>query len=226
MGESMARRFIFVVIAAALLSPASVAQMRPGFRGSARGARGFGTSFGGHHRDAFARGYFVGDTAFFYDDYPFGPAMPEPAPPQFVVMQSPAAPPARIASLLIELQGNRYVRYGGSAPSAEATAAAREIRALEGAPRPAITPSHVAQRDLPPTVLVYRDGHREEVADYAIVGRIMYAHNSNNDDREASYGMKNIQLSALDISATMRTNREKGVNFALPAAPNEVVTRP
>jgi hypothetical protein len=85
----------------------------------------------------------------------------------------------------------------------------------------------VASADLSPTVLVYRDGHREEVADYAIVGRIMYAHRSDGaGESDASYGMKNIQLSALDIPATMRANRENGLNFALPSAPNEVVTRP
>jgi hypothetical protein len=222
----MARRFISVLIAAALFSPLADAQLRGGFHGSGRGGHGFGTPFGVHHRDGFARGYFAGDTAFFYDDYPFAPAMPEPS--QFVVTQSPSAVeerPIRTASLLIELQGNRYVRYGGMARSGEADGSVREVagpRASSG-----VSPVRVASADLSPTVLVYRDGHREEVADYAIVGRVMYAHSSGGvSESDVSYGMKNIQLSALDIPATMRANRENGLNFALPSAPNEVVTRP
>jgi hypothetical protein len=227
----MARKFIFVVMAAALLSPACVAQMRGGFRGSARGARGFGGSFRGRQRDALARGYFVGDTAFLYDDYPFGPAMPETAPPQFVLMQAPAAaeaPSVKIASLLIELQGDRYVRYGGVTRPAQPDAGTRGVSTLETTSRPTITPSQIARQDLPPTVLVFRDGHREEVADYAIVGRVIYAHRagaSGNDDQNG-YGLNNIQVSALDVPSTVRTNRQNRVNFVLPAGPNQVVTRP
>jgi hypothetical protein len=224
----MGRRFISVLIAAALLSAASTAQLRGGFRGSGRGGHGFGAPLGGHHRDGFARGYFAGDTAFFYDDYPFASAMPEPS--QFVVTQSPSAveeKPIRAASLLIELQGNRYVRYGGMARSGEADGSVREIAATGTTPGSTAGTTHVAPPNLPPTVLVYRDGHRESVVDYAIVGRIMYAHSSGGaSDIDTSYGMKNIQLSALDIPATMRANRENGLNFALPSAPNEIVTRP
>jgi hypothetical protein len=223
----MARRFIFVMMAMAILSSVCSAQLRGGFHGSARRARGFGGSFGGHHRDAFARGYFLGDTAFLYDDYPFGTAMPEPAPSQLVLLQSPGAadvPTTRIASLLIELEGDRYVRYGGIAGAAQPDAGTRGISALETTSHPTKTPSQIAQQPLPPTVLIYRDGHHEEVADYAIVGRVIYAHRAN--DEQTEYGLNNIQTSALDLPATVRANREHGVSFVLPAGPNEVVTRP
>ena len=98
-------------------------------------------------------------------------------------------------------------------------------------PRPETTagPGTQAQTtaaDLAPTVLVYRDGHREEVPDYVIVGRVIYAHTNRDRDSEGDYDMTNIQLSALDIPATMRANRENGVRFVLPAGPNEVITRP
>jgi hypothetical protein len=227
----MARRFIFVVIAAALLSPACMAQMRGGFRGSARGGRGFGGSFRGHQHDAFARGYFVGDTAFLYDDYPFGPAMPESEAPQFVLMQAPVAaevPSVKIASLLIELQGDRYVRYGGVARQPQSDSGTRGVSTLETTSPPTITLPRTARQDLPRTVLIFRDGHREEVADYAIVGRVIYAHRAgaNGSDDQNGYGLNNIQVSALDVPATVRTNRENGVNFALPDGPNQVVTRP
>jgi hypothetical protein len=224
----MAHRFIFVLIAAALLSPVAGAQMRGGSRGSARGARDFGGSFGGHRRDAFARGYFVGDTAFLYDDYPFGPAVPEPAPSQSV-LQSPGVadvPTTKIVSLLIELQGDHYVRYGGVARPAQPDAGTSRVSALETTSRPTITASHVLQRDLRPTVLVYRDGHREEVADYVIVGRVIYAHKARVDDDLLAYGLNNIQVSMLDLSATLKANRENGVSFVLPDGQNQVITRP
>ena len=235
----MARRFILALLVAAVLTPLSMAQMRAqmrgSFHGSARGARGFRSSFiGHHHRSAIASGYFLADTPFFYDDYPFEPAMPEPSSPQVVVVQAPAAadtpPPAKAAPLLIELQGNRYVRYGGVAQSLRNDAPdfgtpERSVSASSGTRTQAITGPAFANRplaDLPPAVLVYRDGHREEVADYAIVGRVIYAHNNE----QGGYGMKNIEVSGLDIPATISTNRENGVNFVLPAGPNEVVTRP
>jgi hypothetical protein len=37
---------------------------------------------------------------------------------------------------------------------------------------------------------------------------------------------KKIQIADLDVPATMRINQERGVKFALPTSPNEVVMRP
>lgn len=222
----MARRLILVVIAAALLSRVANAQMRGGSRGFARGAYRYTGSR--HNRDAYARGYFVGDTPFLYDDYPFGSATPEPTLPQLVLQSMGAAdvPSAKIAPLLIELQGDRYVRYGGVARPAQPDAGTRGVSTFEATSRSTIARSQIVQQDLPPTVLVYRDSHREEVADYAIVGRVIYVHRAGVDDGQPEYGLKSIQVSALDISATVKVNRESGVSFVLPAGPNQVVTRP
>jgi hypothetical protein len=204
--------------------------MRGGYHGA---GRAMGSSFGrsslgqstfGRHRNNVPRGYFVGDSAFLWDDYPFGSATPEYTPP-YLVMQAPAtaeAAPPKVASLLIELQGDRYVRYGGVARSEDADVRSREAAVLASS-RPEIT---VAGPNLAATVLVYRDGQREEVADYAIVGRTMYAHRSGKNDGQMAYGLADIQLSALDIAATTAANRANGVNFVLPTAANQVVTRP
>jgi len=233
---TMARGFILGLIATALIVPVSMAQMRGGgFRGPGRSGYGFGRSYRGHHQNSFgnslAGDYFLGNTPFLFDDYPFGydgypvaPAAPEGATPQVVVIQPPPAVDAPIPKtppLLIELQGGRYVRYGGAAQSAEREAPAPASTAAEAGGKSA---SNSEEYDLPPTVLVYRDGHREEVADYAIVGRVMYAHRTS--DGQGEYGLNNIQLSALDIPATMRANRQNGVSFVLPSGPNQVVTRP
>nr|AYC79477.1 hypothetical protein [uncultured bacterium] len=118
---------------------------------------------------------------------------------------------------MIELQGNRYVRFGGRQRSADrGTSAPPDFAASQANPQS--TPS-----ELPPTILVFRDGHREEVPQYAIVGSTIYA---NGDYWQSGHWTKDIQLSALNIPATVQANHENGVRFILPSAPNEVVTRP
>ena len=186
--------------------------------GSSRSAAGHGAGFSSHSRSHaargdLARGYFVGDTPYFYEDYPFEQAVAAPVAPQLIVMQTPADahPEPKAQPLLIELQGDRYVRYGGVGQSSERSAPARKT---------AIVPDTETA-----TVLIYRDGRREQVPDYAIVGPVLYARTVSNDGSNG-YAMKNIQLSALDIAATTKANRENGVAFVLPAGPNEVVTRP
>lgn len=220
------RRIIFAALGAVLAAmflPAATAQMRGGFRAPSRGGRAFG-SFGGHRRDSVPRGYFLGDTAFLYDDYPFAPAVPEDAPPQFGMLQKLPVEvvPPKIPSLLIELEGDQYVRYGGAAESSHRQVPAKQAAASK--PSTGRDVSSLAGYDLPPTVLVFRDGHREEVADYAIVGTVMYAHQSG--DQPIGGGLDHIQISALDLPATRSANRENGVSFVLPAGPNEIVTRP
>jgi len=74
------------------------------------------------------------------------------------------------------------------------------------------TPAHapVAQEEqLPVTTLVYRDGHKSELRNYAIVG-------SNLIDLTKSSLLKKIPLASLDLEATRRENEENGVDFHLP----------
>ena len=61
----------------------------------------------------------------------------------------------------------------------------------------------------PKTVLVFRDGHQLEIANYAIVGGTLY---------DLSEGRtKKVQLAELDLPATVKQNDDRGVNFQLPA---------
>jgi hypothetical protein len=61
----------------------------------------------------------------------------------------------------------------------------------------------------PKTVLVFKDGHELEVANYAIVGTTLY---------DLSQGLtKKVSLAELDLAATMKQNDNRGVNFQLPA---------
>jgi hypothetical protein len=191
------------------------------------GHSGFGhsvnVSFGRRpYSHSYDRGaIFLGDP--FYGDYPVAPVT---IPPQYVVTQPTttieAAPEAKSEPLMIELQGNRYVRFGGTQQSAGQGMNSAPDYAGGQANSLAIT-QRPAQRELAPTVLIFRDGHREQIPEYAIVGSTLYA---TGNYWQSGQWTKNIQLSALDIPATIQANHASGVNFMLPSAQNEVVTRP
>jgi len=207
---------ITALLGAAVFAPISIAQMR----GSGFG-RGVNVSFTGRpHSHSFGPGaIFLGDP--FYADYPVAPLT---IPPQYVLVQpTPAidtAPEIKSEPLMIELQDNRYVRYGGKQQLAERGANSPPDYVEADAKSPSL---QQAQPELPPTVLIYRDGHREQVPGYAIVGNTLYA---NGDYWQSGHWTKNIELSALNIPATVTANHDNGVKFVLPSAPNDVVTRP
>jgi hypothetical protein len=57
-------------------------------------------------------------------------------------------------------------------------------------------------------VLVFRDGHKQEVRNYAIVGQMLWDFGAN--------GTHKIPLSDLDLDTTRKLNDERGVDFVLP----------
>jgi hypothetical protein len=63
--------------------------------------------------------------------------------------------------------------------------------------------------DQPQTVLVFKDGHQQEVANYAIVGATLY-------DLSDGHTRK-VGLGDLDLTATVKQNDDRGVDFKLPA---------
>jgi hypothetical protein len=62
----------------------------------------------------------------------------------------------------------------------------------------------------PSTLLIFKDGHQQEVSNYAIVGGTLY---DLSDGRS-----KKVQLTDLDLSATVKQNDERGVEFQVPQA--------
>jgi hypothetical protein len=210
-------RWLICALLATALAPCAVSQVRGG--GFGRGA-----GFAGHRSRGFGRSaVFFGDP-FFYTDYPSGSLTPE-MPPSPIFLQRPAAAPEPTReSLLIELQGNRYVRFSGDEQSDRAESAesvtTRSARTLAGS---SPIPVAMAARELPPALLIFRDGHQEQVQDYVIAGGTLYA---RGDYWQSGSWRKDIQLSALDIPATLTANQNRGVKFVLPSGPNEVVTRP
>ena len=59
------------------------------------------------------------------------------------------------------------------------------------------------------TTLIFRDGHKQTIGNYAIVGPTLWI----LDEQQA----KKIPLAQLDIPATRKTNEDHGVDFGLPA---------
>jgi hypothetical protein len=78
--------------------------------------------------------------------------------------------------------------------------------------RSAPPPPHQEERTeaAPATVLVFRDEHKQEVQNYAIVGQTLWNFNPQHTQK--------IPLSELDIPATTKANDERGVDFHLPVA--------
>ncbi len=60
----------------------------------------------------------------------------------------------------------------------------------------------------PPTTLVFRDQHKQEIQNYAIVGRTLWSFAPQRTEK--------IPLSDLDIPATTKVNDDRGVSFRLP----------
>ncbi len=117
--------------------------------------------------------------------------------------------------------GGPYLYSGppqGSAPPAEQTlhiivdtAPTRSVpkeQIAEEQTKPA-TPPPPPQEVKPgaPTVLVFRDGHTQEVTNYAIMGPTVYVFDKLP---------KKIALADLDVPATVKANDDQGVEFRVP----------
>ena len=59
-----------------------------------------------------------------------------------------------------------------------------------------------------PTLLVFRDGRKQEIRNYAIVGPMLWDFGAK--------GTHKIPLSDLDLDTTRKLNDERGVDFVLP----------
>jgi len=166
--------------------------------------------------------------AYLFPDYTF--AWDAPTSPSVVIVETPARAPEPQPEetktgdpLLIEWRGDHFVRFGGTqARDAPQTDYAEMALAK---PLPPVQKGDLKVREAAfiPAVLVYRDGHRDEVKEYAIIGGVLYAQGNYWID---GYWTKKIEVSTLDVPATLRANGERGVRFVLPAGPHEVVTRP
>jgi len=213
---------LVAILGALLVAPPAPAQGRGG-HGAGAGARGR-SSFASNGRGGFARPAqrpFLNEPylfpAYFYPyyDFEYAPGAPEPGAAQpMIVMQppqpaAPQAPPAE--SLLLENHGGQWVRV----PTVIQMAI----------PQPGIAEPTVAAPplpQLPPAIVVFRDGHMEELGKYMIQGVVLL---TTADYWSTGSWTRKIPLAELDIPASLKLNRERGSKFNLPSGPNEVVVR-
>jgi hypothetical protein len=81
---------------------------------------------------------------------------------------------------------------------------------IRRAPRPAASDDPQPTPMMPPTILVFRDQHKQEVQNYAIVGQTLWSF--------APQRTQKIPLSQLDLEATTKANDDQGVTFRVPSA--------
>jgi hypothetical protein len=77
--------------------------------------------------------------------------------------------------------------------------------------------------ELPPAVLVFRDGHQEEAAKYTIVGTTIFI---KADYWSSGSWTRKVPIADLDLAATLKLNQERGAKFTLPSRSSEVIFRP
>ncbi|MGH7489974.1 MAG: hypothetical protein ACREMY_30865, partial [bacterium] len=149
-------------------------------------------------------------------------------PAQIVFVQTPlpaeeVPEPSKPESLLIEWQGDRYVRSSGTDDASVHARRTRPDYAQESNPDVPGGKATIPARDLPSVLLIFRDSRKEEVSSYAIADGVMYV---NSDYWSSGSWNRKVQLADLDLPATLKTNQQRNVKFVLPAGPNQVVTRP
>jgi hypothetical protein len=224
----MLQHILKAILMAAIMGAPLAAQMRGGLPTLAPTARpSFGSRafrFPDGHRGVPAAVYL--GTPFWGDDWTSYTSSPSviviQAPAPSAVKQNEDAKP--IMPVMIELEGGRYVRRSAD-ETAKSNSPRTEMAAqtgVHGSTGPS-SEARFARGEAPPTVFVFRDGRRAESSDYSIISGVIYA---KDDYWKTGTWCQNIKISDLDLSATERANRDRGVSFRLPGAPNEVITRP
>jgi hypothetical protein len=216
-----------IAVLIVLLAPASWAQMRGSSRGSIsmghsgfaargpavasrgqvfvgsvnRGARfssGFGPPFFFHrrfHHRFFAGipwGFYGGYPGWYYADYAYSPDMyssRESSEYSALSQQNQelARELDRLSDEVERLREEQQYRYASPTPRPQA----------QSKPEP-----HE------PTVLMFRDQHKQEVENYAIVGQTIWIFNEQRATK--------VPLSSLDVDATSKANYERGLEFRVP----------
>jgi hypothetical protein len=83
-----------------------------------------------------------------------------------------------------------------------------EERSREEARQPASQPRPSAEEKTASTILVFRDGHRSEIQNYAIVDQTLWLLTEQR--------ARKVSMSDLDVEATKKLNADRGVEFRTP----------
>jgi hypothetical protein len=128
-------------------------------------------------------------------------AEPEPQPEE-VVEDDPPAPTI--------FEHRRTSERAYSAPVSRTRPEPEDAPAAKTREPEVRQPSPAEAREQIPVVLVYRDGHQQEVSNYAIVGQTLYS--------IGTFAAHKIPLADLNLKATIKANDDRGVEFAVPAS--------
>jgi hypothetical protein len=176
--------------------------------------------------------YFYSDYGYDYDYEPeTAEPPPSPIPEQTAEPASPVPVPNRAGALVLELQDDHWVRItnSGQSQSDGQSSVLKSAEVSKPSSSSDITPATVRRTAaaepasaLPKAVLVFRDGHQEEIRKYMIVGTTIY---SSTDSWSNDSWTRKVQIAELDVPATLELNQERGTKFSLPSGPNEVMIR-
>lgn len=211
---------------ATLVGPSAPAQGR-GFASAAagRGGTAFARARSVEATRGRGRGYFPSSAyaPYFYSDLGYASDLDstyEPmlqAPPPQIVLGEPFQPAAPLpppkpveGPVLLELQGDHWVRSTSDGPPRIVGQIDRPQ--AERAPGLAAAP--------PSAVLVFRDGHQEQIGKYCIMGATIHI---STDYWSTGSWTRTVHISDLDVPATLKLNRERGTHFRLPSGPYEVM---
>lgn len=199
--------------------PASLAAQRMGFAGRSSSFRG--QHF--RHLGSPAAGYYPLGLFDPYVDYLDAGYPAASQPPVIVVQQpqvasAPELPAAPMQPLMIELQGDRYVQVSG-----DQSAQAQMIDSPAPAERMTRSNNALSSDSISPAILIFRDGHREEVTGYTIADGRLYV---TSNYLTTGFWIQYIELSALNMPETIAANSSRPHPFRIPASSNEVIVGP
>lgn len=160
---------------------------------------GFGSAFGYYPYGYSPYGYYPGyynpfSPQYFYSDPSAGVPAYSYSEPAYAA-PAPEAPPA-------VSQNESDLAYEVGRLSAEIEQLRQQQAQLQAPPPP--------QSQSAATVLIFRDGHQLEIQNYAIVGQTLWILDQRNSSK--------IPLSDLDLDATQKENRSRGLRFVTPSS--------
>jgi hypothetical protein len=196
---------------------------------------GFGVFFGPrrfHHRHIFFRPspffnpFFSANPFFFGNSFPAYPYYPYGLQSDFVYSNAATQPADDYSGSQNAVLSNEVSRLQAEVDvlrEQQAEQAQRQQYALKApteTPRPLPSTRPRQEAPAPPTVLIYRDGRRVEVSDYAVVGQTLWIFSEER--------ARKIALAALDLDATRQANKDRGVEFNVgpPPSPSPPESRP
>lgn len=121
----------------------------------------------------------------------------------------------------MEDRGGQWVRVPTGTQLPTATQAQASSAPTSSSPAaPAVAAQPIVK--LPSAVIVFRDGHMEEVAKYVIRGNVLY---TSADYWSTGSWTRKILVADLDVPATLKLNEQRGAKFDLPSGPSEIMVR-